>query len=227
VEPPYFASEITMPLRKSPYTGILLKAIRLDEAKPRGLRTTFAAPADESDKRTHLEGELRARLAALDKFFGLPAKSQDIWQERAKALLSRQFDIDANDPHWWQTLGAHLLREQVPGFSIKSHGDKKHGAPQEWDFTQLAQLFADIEFLKRKERLSIRKICDELPKRTGYKRRWGRYKAGRLRLAYWDANKLRTKNVEFLFILSGGEWLIPAKGIDPIDAAIQRHALRL
>ena len=182
-----------MPLRKSPYTGILLKAIHLDEAKPRGLRATFAAPADEGDKRTHLEGELRARLAALDKFFGLPAKSQDIWQERAKALLSRQFDIDFNDPHWWQTLSANLLREHVPGFSIKSHGAKKHGAPQEWDFWQMAQLFSDIEYLKRKKNLSVRKVCNELPKTKGYIRRWGRYKSDQLRKAYSDANKLRKK----------------------------------
>jgi hypothetical protein len=215
-----------MALRKPPYTGILLKAIHLDDVKPRGLRAAFAAPADESDERKHVEDEFRERLAALDKFFGLSAKSRDIWQERAKALLSRQFDVDPNDPQWWQALSARLLRENVPGFSIKSHGDKKHGAPQEWDFWQMAQLFADVENLKRNKHWSVRKICDELPKTKGYKQRWGRYKSDRLRSAYSQANKLRKENVEFLLILSGGESLIPARGIDPIDAAIQRHALR-
>jgi hypothetical protein len=213
--------------QKSPYTGVFLKAIHLDEAKPRGLRAAFAAPADEDDKRTHLENELRLRLEAFDKFFGLSAKSQDIWQERAKALLSRHFEMDSNDPQWWRALAARLLREYVPGFSIKSPGARKHGAPQEWDFWQMAQLFADIEYLKRKAHWSVRKVCNELPKTKGYKQRWRRYKPDRLRKAYLQAKKLQKDQFEFQLILSGGEWLIPASGIDPIDAAIERHALKV
>jgi hypothetical protein len=82
-------------------------------------------------------------------------------------------------------------------------GQKKHGAPREWDFWQLAQLFADIEYLKRKANWSVRKICEELPKTKGYKQRWGRYKPDRLRRAYSQANALQKKNAVFQLILSG------------------------
>lgn len=83
--------------KKLPYTGILLKAINPDEAKPRGLRAPLAVPADESDKLAHIEEGLRARYAALDKFFGLKSSSPDIWERRAKELIAREFNI-AIDP---------------------------------------------------------------------------------------------------------------------------------
>ena len=213
--------------QKRPYTGILLKAIYLDDAKARELRAALGASADESDKLAHIEEALRARYAALDKFFGLKPSSPDIWERRAKELITREFNIAIDDPQWWRALTSHLAGAYIPGFSLVRPGQKKHGAPQEWDFWQMAQLFADIEYLKRKEHWSVRKVCNELPKTKGYRQRWGRYKPDRLRNAFLQANSLRKRNAEFLLILSGGEWLIPARGIDPIEAAIQRHALKI
>ena len=205
--------------QKPPYTGVLLKPIYLDDSKPRGLRAALGAPADESDQLAHIEDALRARYAALDKFFGLESSSLDIWERRAKELIAHEFEITIDHPQWWRALTGYLVDAYVPGFSLTLPGQRKHGAPQEWDYWQLAQLFADIEYLKRKEHWSVRKICGELPKAKGYKQRWGRK-------AYSQANALRNKNTEFLLILSGGEWLIPTSGVDPIDAAIQRHGLK-
>jgi hypothetical protein len=54
-----------------PLTGPLIKPIHLGEAKPRGLRASFALPPDESDIKAHWGRELITRLAALDSLFGL------------------------------------------------------------------------------------------------------------------------------------------------------------
>jgi len=215
-----------MKSKKRAFSGLLLKAIHLNDATASGLRAALGAPPDKDDVLAYVQDALRARYAELDNFFRLRTSGPDIWEQRAKALIAHQFDIHAEDPQWWQKLTWYLARTKVPGFSLKSFEHKKHGAPQEWDLWQLAQLFADIEFLKKKEGASIREVCNDLPKRKAYAKRWGRYKPDRLRRAYSQANKLRMESSEFQLILSG-EALIPAKGIDPVDAAIQEHALKI
>jgi hypothetical protein len=216
-----------MASQKRPFTGLLLKAIHLSDAKPTGLRAAFGAPSDDDDKLAHIEDALRARYVELDELFALTTTSPDIWERRAKALIAYQFDIQPEDPRWWHKLTSYLAQKYVPGFSLKLPGQKKHGAPQEWDLRQQAELFADVEFLKKKDNASVRKVCDDLPKRKAYRTRWGRYKPDLLRRTYSRANRLRMASLEFRLILCGGDVLIPAKGVDPVGAAIERHALKI
>ena len=214
--------------KRRPFTGLLLKPIHLGDANPRGLRASFAAPPDESDIKAHLLEETSARYAALDEFFGLQSNSPKIWEQRAKALVVHEFNIPADALQSWERLTRYLTGRYVPGFSLKSLGKRKHGAPLEWDHNQSAQLFADIEFLRKNTGKSIDRICKELPILPGYARRWGRYrgKPGGLRKAYASARKLRRQNFLFELHLCGPEALIPTKGKDLIQAAIERHALQ-
>src|SRR2546428_3234746 len=86
-----------------PLTGPLIKPIRPDEAKPQGLRASFALPPDESDIKAYVVSEIKARFAALDTFFRLESDSPDIWERRAKALVAHQFGLqpDCPDQEWW------------------------------------------------------------------------------------------------------------------------------
>jgi hypothetical protein len=209
-----------------PLTGPLIKPIHLGEAKPWGLRASFALPPDESDIKAHWEREVITRLDALDSFSGLESDSRDIWERRGKAVFAYLFDFqsDRRDQEWWMAFTCHLLRF-VPGFTVKMPGEKKRGAPREWTFKRLAELFADVEFLRRKTRLSVNSICRALPKRKGYESRWGNFGAQALRKAYVEAKKLRRQNFLFELELCGPS--IAANGIDPIQAAIDAHSLRI
>jgi len=216
-----------MPLKKRPMTGRLLKAIHIDDARARGLRASFALDPDENDMLAHVEEELRARWAELDKFFGLKANGNDIWQQRAKALLARQFNVDLRDPRFWERIATKLALRHVPGFSVKGPGQKRHGAPPEWNDEQLCQLFADVELLKKTNKMSVREVCKELPKRKGYRRRWGRYGSYALRKEYAKANRFLRQNLRFQLKLCDLPPGIPTKRNDCVEAAIRRHALKL
>jgi hypothetical protein len=208
-------------------TGLLCKAIHLDDAKPRDLRAVLLAPPDESDILAFIEEERRARFVELDMFFGLKTdRKVGIWEQRAKALVAYKFDVDSRDPQWWRRFTCYLLGRYVPGFSLKLPSHKKHGAPLEWNDEQLSQLFADVEFLKKKTGMSARDICKKLPKLRGYARRWGRHEGEALRKQYSRANSYR-RGVLFQFVLCGANATIPANGIDHIEAAIERHALKI
>jgi hypothetical protein len=212
------SSESVVAARKRrPFTGLLLKAIHLEEAEPRSLRVALAAPPDKSDIEAHISKELRARYAALDNFFSLESNSPNIWEQRAKALLAHKFGIPTDALQGWEHLTQYLTNRYVPGFSLKV-GERKHGAPVKWNFERLAQLFADVEFSKKDIGKSVSKICKALP--TRYPKRWG------LRKAYAKAQKLRCEDFRFALHLCGPDALIPAKRTDPIQAAIERHALR-
>ena len=212
---------------KKPWTGSLLKPIDLCAAKPRGLRAAFALPPDEDDIAQHLKDEMHRRWSKIDERFGLESGSPDIWMHRAKALVYYHvFEILPNDTNWWGRFAICLACSYVPGYSIKRPGAKKHGAPLEWTTQQLCELFSDIEYLKRKTRMSIRKICETLPRTKGYAPRWGCYTGSALRKAYSKAKK----NRQFLLFeleLCGPDATIVANGIDAIKAAIERHALRI
>jgi hypothetical protein len=214
--------------KRRPFTGVLLKPIDLGDAKPRGLRESLAAPPDESDIKAHLLEEISARYIALDKFLGIHSNTENIWEHRAKALLAYEFDIPAHAVQSWEHLTRYLTNRYVPAFRLKTAGEKKRGAPLEWDHEQSAQLFADVEFLKKNTGKSISKICEELSSLTGYAKRWGRYrgKSGGLRKAYAKATNLRHENLIFELLLCGPDALIPAKRTDLIQAAIERHALQ-
>ena len=121
-------------------------------------------------------------------------QQSDIWRLRALALIEHEFGIQSNDPRRWERLAMKLAEHYVSGFSIKKARDNKHGAPLEWSHQQLAQLFADVEFLKKSTGDSVRHICAELPKRKVYKGRWGRYKEAALRKAYSRAQAFLREN---------------------------------
>ena len=119
-----------------------------------------------------------------------------------------------------------LMGQYIPGFSFKDPNATKIGAPREWTNEQLCQLYADIEFLKRKTGLSVRALCKTLARRQGYAQRWGRYRRDALRKAYAESVK-RRKNLAFELDLCGPFVFMPAKKIDRTSAAIERHSLRI
>jgi hypothetical protein len=221
-----------------PLTDLLIKPIHLGDAKPRGLRETFALPPDESDIKAHWGRELIARLTALDSFFGLESDGPHIWERRGKALFAYLFDFqsdrrndddfqsDRRDDEWWMAFTCHLLRDRVPGFTVNMPGENNRGRPREWTFKHLAELFADIEFLrKKKTRLNVSRICGLL-KRKPYAERWAQFGVEALRKAYSEAKKLRRQNFLFEMELCGPDAIIPDKGIDHIQAAIDLHSLK-
>jgi hypothetical protein len=217
-----------MTARKRPLTGLLIKQIDLDQAKPRDLRKPFAQPPDETDIKAYVVSETKARFAELDTFFKLKSDSPDIWKRRGKALLEYQHDFhfDRSEQEWWMACTYCLACRHVRGFTVKRPGETKHGAPREWTFRRLAELFADIEFLRRKTRLSVSRICGTLLRRGAYAKRWAQFGVEALRKAYSEAKKLRRQNLLFELELCGLAAAIPANGIDPIQAAINSHGLR-
>jgi hypothetical protein len=223
---------------KRPLTNLLIKPIYLGEAKPQGLRETFALPPDESDIKAYWGRELIARLTALDSFFGLESDSPHIWERRGKALFAHLFDFqsdrrddddfqsDRRDDEWWMAFTCHLLRDHVPGFTVKMPGEKKGGRPREWTFERLAELFADVEFLKKKTGLSVGRICETVLRRKEYAKRWAQAGVDALRKAYSVAKKLRQQNFLFEMELCGPDAINPANGMDRIKAAIDLHSVK-
>ena len=92
------------PRKRRPFAGLLCKPIDLADAKPRGLRVSLAEPPNESDVKTHIMEEIEARYIALDTFFSLDSNSLNIWEERAKALLTYRFEIPAYALQSWEHL---------------------------------------------------------------------------------------------------------------------------
>jgi len=218
--------EHVMTLKK--LTGVLLKPIHIDDAKARGLRASLGLDPDESDILAHIEEQRRARWAQFDEFLGLKSNgnTRHVWQRRTKALVAHKFSVEPRGPHWWERSANALAPHYFPGFSIKGSGKKKHGAPREWSDERLCQLFADVEFLKKKTGMSVRKICKVLPRRRGYEKRWGADTSEALRKAYTKANRQR-RTLLFQFKLCGAKATIPGNRIDHITAAIRQHALKI
>jgi hypothetical protein len=184
-------------------------------------------PPSVDDVLAYIQDELNARWADLDQLFGLDSRAADIWEQRGRALIRHEFGIEPSDPLWWERLTIRMCCSCVPGFKVTSR--KKSGAPVEWTTTRLAQLFADIEYIKKTRRISVSQICKRLPKNKAFKaywERWGKYGEQALRKAYSVAKKCR-RNLPFELGLCGPAALIPANGIDRIEAAIERHALRI
>jgi hypothetical protein len=211
--------------KKRQFTGKLLTPIYLSDARARGLRAALALDADESDLLAHIQEQLEARWTAFDKWAGLQSDRPDIWEQRAKTLVAWELDLSPTDPNWWGRLAYRLACRRIPGFSVKLPSQRRHGAPTEWTDKQLAELFADVEFLKRQRGRSVRQICETLPRLPHYAKRWGSYRPPTLRKAYSEAVK-RRYNLWFELNVCGGEALIVEKGVDRISAAIEMHALK-
>jgi hypothetical protein len=119
-----------------------------------------------------------------------------------------------------------LAPQHVPGFIFKLIGQKKSGRPSKWTDDLLAQLFADVEFLKRKRGLSVRRICRMLPDKSGYERRWKDYNGDTLSNAYLEAKK-RRQTLEFECFLCGPHAVFSPTAVDRIATAIELHGLKL
>ena len=206
-----------------PLTGCLRNPIDLTAAPARGLARSLGLPPDANDVRSYARSELKVRFAALDEFFGLDFNAQDIWQQRAKALVARKYNIDPSASDWWVELTLCLAQKHVPGLSLKRADKKNHGAPRQWTDEKLAQLFADIEFLKRTTKLSVKNICDRLPKAKHYVERWGSHKPQGLRKQYLKAKSL-TAGLFFRVALCGPSGA-SASDSSLIAGAIERHAI--
>jgi hypothetical protein len=212
-------------LRRKQFKGLLLKKIDPSAAPALGLGRAFALPPDEEDVAVYIQREKADRWVAFDRTFGLDTSAPDIAVQRVIALIEYDTGIDPDDPQWVDHAADVLARRHIPGFSLATAGSKRHGAPVEWTGLRLAELFADIEFLRKKTGKSIKEICKDLPRRKGYAKRWGRYSGEALRKAY---TKARNHSRGLLFQLEYfGTAEMPAKGIDPIDAAIKRRALKI
>jgi hypothetical protein len=209
-------------MRKRPFFGLLLKRMDIFEAPSRGLRAALAADPDESDMIAHLKEELEARWRALDEFFSLDGKATDIWQQRTRALIEHEFGVRPNDPDWCKRLAVKMACHLVPGFSVRNPGQRRRGGPREWTNQRLAQLFADVEYLKRTTRKSVQEICRTLLRKGPYARRWGIHRPEALRKAYSTANKLRRESLAFAAELSE----LAATRPNAIDVAIELHSLK-
>jgi hypothetical protein len=207
------------------FTGRLRKTIDLTEAPAGDLRRCFLLPPDESDLWCYAISELKLRFAALDQFFGLDSNAQDIWDQWVKALLARKYQIDPSAPDCSARLAFRLATEYVPGFSFKQFNKKRHGAPREWTDEQLADLFADVEFLQRNTNLSVKEICERLPSAKGYVNRWSCYRAPGLRKQYLKAKRF-SRGLLFRLVLCGRA-AVSTNNTDPIAAAIEQRGLKL
>jgi hypothetical protein len=215
----------SMAPRQRAFTGLLVKPIDLEAAKPNSLVAVLAQGPNEKDIIQHVEDELAARWKALDEFFELDSNRSDIWERRGKALMCHELNISPDDPRCWEKIATRIAQRHVLGFSIKKIR-RKRGAPIGWTDQRLAQLFADVEYLRR-EKKSIRTACGVLVTSSRFRSRWGDY-GGKFRRkgvailikAYHKAkNKLR--DWRFKVFLCGPEVLMPVKNIDPIEAAIR------
>jgi len=211
-------------VRKHRFTGLLSKPIRLDDAKRGWLKREFALQRNSNDVKTFAIDEYAKRLAAFDLLFRIDSRSADCWEQRVKALLADIIGIKSNEP--WKTIFWHFAPHYVPGFKFKQIGQRKSGRPTKWTDERLAQLFADVEFLKRERGLSVSNICRMLPNKIGYERRWKGFKGAALRNAYLEAKKHR-KTLSFEFFLCGPNAILSQTPVDLIAAAIGLHALKL
>jgi hypothetical protein len=215
-----------MATQKRPLTGVLRKPIRLDDAKAGWLKSQFALPRNTDDLKAYVRDEFAKRFVELDEFFGLSSNHADIWEKRAKALIRYEFGFESNGKDWWAQFALNLAMRYVPGFKIKQLNQKKIGRPSKWNDQRLAQLFADVAFLKRKLGRSVSDICGKLPTKSGYEKRWRCYSGDMLRKMYLEAKKRRS-DLNFEILLCGHEAVFAPAEVDRIAAAIKRHALKI
>lgn len=212
-------------MAKRSFTGVLRTPINLHNAPAGPLEEVAGLPASKRERVAFHQAEIQKRLAAFDRHFGLPSDVNDIWERRAKALLNLKYNIAVDRPHRWRRYFFILAEELVPGFSV-SPTNVGPGAPKEWTDLRLAELLADVEFLKRKQKLSERQICTLIGAEKGYGERWGlfRGKPHALRKALTLARK-RFEQPSFLKYF-WAEVRAPGQTADPIDLLIKKHALK-
>jgi hypothetical protein len=216
-----------MPTNNQSFRGSLLKPIHLGDAKARGLRAVFACPPDESDEIAHVVEQFDMKWPDFDKRFGLDSSRADIWEQRTKLFISRDLQIPLDDPHFYMRAAMKFAFRAIPGFSIKLPHEKRHGGQSEWPVQRMAQLFADIEFWRKKTKKNIREICNLLVRMPQYAERWADCGPANMCKIYSMTKKRLKKDLLFILEVCGPEATIPSNGIDPIEAAIKLHALKV
>lgn len=213
-------------MSKPPFKGILRIPIDPRKAKPGPLRAVVGLQANTLETTNYIREEIKKRLSALDRMFSLPSRAPDIWEPRAKAILSREFEIEPNASDWWQALTFALAHRYIPGFSRRKPNKARPGAPTGWTDLRFAQLLADVEFLKHRYKLSDRRICAIISSKKEYRARWRSYhrKPESLRKALVHARK-RFKQKSFLRYF-WAEVSAPGQPFKPIDLLIKKHAIK-
>jgi hypothetical protein len=199
----------------------LLKPIYLDDAPARGIRAAFALPPDRDDYLAYFCDTCSARLVEAAAQLGLSITDPSFCKRIGKTLIMHKPELVKNFDEWPHVILAALLT------TIRSPGSRKAGRPRESNEV-LAQLYADVSFLRRKTKLSDRAITSSTLRKTkGYKERYGSFKAGALREKYRQAVKLKDSDWQFRALLFGPGGLMTANKIDPVGAAIEVHPLQI
>jgi hypothetical protein len=179
--------------------SILRTPIHLGDAKARGLRGAFGVDPDSDDFTHFAAKEIRARVLAFDRHFGLNSSDPKIAEQRVKAMIAYKYGIPMNDPHWWGKLSWTLFNGLFHGFSIKAPNARKQGKPKKWTLALLDKLYHACQTERAKHpRMSESQICIRLPKTN--KQDWGQFKGAALRKAYTMAKKMQP-NTSFPSIL--------------------------
>jgi hypothetical protein len=153
-----------VPKKSGPgYPGILKRRIRRQELRGVAPSTKRAA--------------LTAAAASLEKVYG----------PRFLKLFSYH-GINPKDPDAWMRLAVSLAVVHVPGFRIEHPA----GAKLFWTDERLAQLFADVEVL-RKRKFKVARACQKLASDERYRERYEGCSDATLRRCYMEARNLLIK----------------------------------
>jgi hypothetical protein len=204
--------------------AVFLAPVYLDDAPVTGLERAFALPPSREDYENYVLQTWRGRLHEGAANMGM-AVGREFGEALSDALIM-------HNPKLLRKAGS---RENVIWYaladSIRRPGYPKNGRPRD-SYDRLAQVYADLNFLKRKTGLSIRVICQNIlnplmhKKYKLYEERYHGLNAVSLRKKYQQAAKLEKTDFRFVLFLSGHEGLLPNNDNNAMDAAIERHALK-
>jgi hypothetical protein len=94
--------EAVLAAREGPFTGLLSKPIRLDDAKAGWLKREFALRRYTDNVKAFAVEEYSKRVVAFDQFFRIDSHRTDCWERRVKALLAFTIGIKSDEP--WKTI---------------------------------------------------------------------------------------------------------------------------
>lgn len=198
----------------------LLKPIYLEDAPCKGLKAAFGLPPDCNDYIDYFCSVCLARLAKSAAQLGLSIADPRFHERIGIELLRRKPNIGKSSNQW-----SHIILEALLT-TIRPPGSRKTGRPRD-SHKLFAETYADIEFLNRKIKLSVRNISSRLNKMKGYKERYGTHSASALRKKYQQAVKLKDKDWKFRVFLFGPEALMAANKTNSVATAMERHSLKI
>jgi hypothetical protein len=96
----------------------------------------------------------------------------------------------------------------------------------------LTQLLADIEYLKKTSGMTVKDICQRLPRAPGYEKRWGNCTSQALRKQYSQAKAVIRDLLDHqasdpeIAVSGDVKNTISSREIEAINGAIGLHALK-